>query len=149
MSGSWTVDIPNCTLTFSYVASGYVKCVVSSNTPPFQRRVFAFCMRCKDLGCVAWFYSHQDAQRFRSTGEMEEEFHARRQHFFEDIKSDVADLGSPVLEQAVVTIVLCNHFINSTNPLQDTPAMQTTNALAGPTVEFIANSRPRSPSHSN
>ena len=89
MSGSWKVDIPNCTLTFSYVTRGYVKCVVSSNTPPFQQRVFAFCMRCKDLGCVAWFYSHQDAQRFRSTGEMEDEFHARRQHFFEDIKSDV------------------------------------------------------------
>ena len=86
---------------------GLSKCVVSSNTPPFQRRVFAFCMRCKDLGCVAWFYSHQDAQRFRSTREMEEEFHARRQHFFEDIKSDVADLGSPVLEQAVVTIAHC------------------------------------------
>ena len=89
MQDRWSLEVIDSTDYFSFVDQGYLKCVVTNTQQPSEQCVLAFCLHCKALKSRSWFYKHKDAEGFHSSPEWARIVEERRQHFIEDIRTEV------------------------------------------------------------
>ena len=89
MEREYTVSIIKGDEKISFIRRGYIKCIVKSLTSPSQLRQFAYCLHCRKLRSVSWFYAHKLNVGFVVTPEWCDEMEAGFERWAGDIKSEV------------------------------------------------------------
>ena len=64
-------------------------CVVKSTSSPYSQRQFAFCLHCRQLKSVSWFYEHKRKVRFEPSSGTVSIFHAMFKNYVKDIETEI------------------------------------------------------------
>lgn len=88
MAREYTITVMKSDGNCSFLRRGFLKCIVRSCTSPRQRQ-FAYCLHCRKLKSLSWFYAHRNVERFPVTPGWCDEMEAIFERHVGDINSEV------------------------------------------------------------
>ena len=89
MERQYTVAVMKSDGNTCFLQWGFLKCVVKSCTSPCQQRQFAYCLHCKRLRSISWFYAHKQAVGFPVTPEWCAEMETGFERWARDINTEI------------------------------------------------------------
>ena len=89
MQSPYRVNVLSFESSPIYLDKGFLKCTVEQMNPPFLSREFAYCLHCKQLGSIPWFYAHCRLTKFRPSSNMRRVFTQKFDFFVNDIITEV------------------------------------------------------------
>ena len=96
MQCPFTLDVFKNQEKCSYISKGFLKCVVNATISPFHSRQFAYCLHCRQLKSLSWFFDHKRKVRFTPTPQQVLFFDAKFEDYYKDILTEVellSDVG--------------------------------------------------------
>ena len=96
MEGLYRVDIFSSFGSSSYIESGFLKCIATQTNHPFSHREFAYCLHCRKLRSIPWFYRHKRKKGFEPSPQMICWFHQKFDTYVRDIFTELeclSDMG--------------------------------------------------------
>ena len=93
MQAPFKVDVYKAQSHFSYLNRGFLKCIVTSTTSPFQSRQFAYCLQCRKMKSISWFNDHKKTVHRGLSPQQVGYFHAKFDFFCQDIVTEVEFLN--------------------------------------------------------
>ena len=75
--------------TSSFPERGFLKAIVTQTSSPFLTREFAYCLHCRKLRSIPWFYHHNRRTMFEPSAETQRVFQSKFEAFVRDIFTEV------------------------------------------------------------
>ena len=89
MERPFTLEVFKSQGSFSFITKGFLKCLVSSTSAPFQSRQFSYCLYCRKLKSLSWFHVHKREVRFEPSPQKVAYFCAMFENYVHDIETEV------------------------------------------------------------
>ena len=89
MQSPYRVNVLSFESSPIFLDRGFLKCTVEQVNAPFLSREFVYCLHCKQLRSIPWFYAHSRLTSFRPSSDMRRVFSEKFDLYVNDIITEV------------------------------------------------------------